>query len=56
MVMQCPICAIIPATCLTQEGLPQFLIDDGWYECTVSGDYVQPVILDWVATPDSKES
>lgn len=45
--LQCPLCGVIPATCLTQDGLPQFLIDDGWYKCTAHNNVlVQPVELD----------
>ena len=44
--LQCPLCAVIPATCLTQEGLPAVMIASGWYKCTAKNRYVKPVILD----------
>ena len=43
--LQCPLCADVPATCLTQEGLHQALINLGYYRCTVKNRYVKPVIL-----------
>lgn len=44
--LQCPLCAVIPATCLTQQGLPSYLIKAGWYLCTQYNLRIKPVILD----------
>lgn len=51
--LQCPLCAKIPATCLTQEGVHQALINLGYYRCTVKNIHVKPVILpDIAAAPE----
>ena len=51
--LQCPLCAKIPPTCLTQEGLHQALINLGYYRCTVKNLLVKPVVLpDLAAAPE----
>lgn len=52
--LQCPLCADIPATCLTQEGVQPALIAAGFWRCTVKNRLVKPIILPdlAVAQPD----
>lgn len=46
LIMQCPLHpTVIPATCLTQEGLHPILIQFGYWMCTITSRLVKPVIL-----------
>lgn len=59
--MQCPLCGVVPATCLTQENInanPVInarLVALGYWKCTVYNLTVKPNIIpdSIVATPDA---
>lgn len=49
--LQCPLCAVVPATCLTQENMSTYptvnaqLIALGYYLCAVKHRLVKPLLI-----------
>ena len=53
--LQCPLCGVVPATCLTQDGLPSILINMGYYWCTATSNYVIPTVVPDKAAAEAEE-